>query len=86
MRMRQLSTMAREDGGANEAVREAMPFVTAATIAGLLILGLALVPAYVVPWYRMSMVLEDHRGQLAVVGGMPLLAAAVVLVLTFRGQ
>ncbi len=38
-----------------------MPFVAAATVAALLILGLALVPAYVVPWYRMSVVLEDHR-------------------------
>jgi hypothetical protein len=83
--MRQLSTMAREDGGANEAVR-AMPFVTAATIAGLLIIGLALVPAYVVPWHRMSIVLEDHREQLAVVGGMPLVGAAVFLALTLLGQ
>ena len=78
--------MAREGRGANEAVSEAMPFVTAATIAGLLILGLALVPAYVVPWYRMSIVLEDHREQLAVVAGMPLLGAAVFLALTFLGQ
>ncbi len=67
-------------------MREAVPFVAAATIAALLILGLALVPAYAVPWYRMSVVLEDHREQFAVAGAMTLLGAAVFLSLTFLGQ
>jgi hypothetical protein len=67
-------------------VREAVPFVAAAVIAALLILGLALVPAYVVPWYRVSIVLEDHREQFALVGAMTLLGAAVFLSLTFLGQ
>ena len=65
---------------------EAVPFVAAAAVAALLIIGLALVPAYVVPWYRMSIVLEDHREQFAVVGAMTLLGAAVFLSLTFLGQ
>jgi hypothetical protein len=58
-----------------------VPFVVAATIAALLILGLALVPAYVVPWYRMSMVLESHRQHFTLVGGMTLLSAGVFFAL-----
>jgi hypothetical protein len=61
----------------------AVPFVTAATIAALLILGLALVPAQVVPWYRASIALDDHRGHLTLVAGMGLIGAAVFFALTF---
>ena len=68
--------------GAIEAVREAAPFVAAVAVAALLIMGLALVPAYVVPWYRVSIVLEDHREQFAVVGAATLLGVAVFLSLT----
>ena len=63
-----------------------MSLVAAAAFAGLLIIGLALVPAYVVPWHRMSIVLEDHREQFAAVGATTLLGAAVFLSLTFLGQ
>ena len=63
-----------------------MPFVAAATVAALFILGLALVPAYVVPWYRMAVVLEDHREQFALAGAVTLLGAAVFLSLTLLGQ
>jgi hypothetical protein len=72
--------------GANKAVLDSMPFVAAAAVAALLILGLALVPAYAVPWYRMSVVLEDHREQFAVVGAMTLLGIAVFLSLTLLSQ
>ena len=65
---------------------DAMPFVAAAAVAALLIIGLALVPAYVVPWYRVSIVLEDHREQFAVVGAATLLGIAVFLSLTFLSQ
>ena len=82
-RVRQLSRTPREGGEPNEAVREA---VAVATIAALLILGLALVPAYAVPWYRMSVVLQDNREQFAIVGAMTLLGAAILLSLTFLGQ
>ena len=68
---------------ANESARQALPFVVAAAVAALIILGLGLVPAYVVPWYRMSMVLEDHRQQFTFVGGMALLGAGIFLALTF---
>lgn len=67
---------------ANES-RKALPFVVVAAVAALIILGLGLVPAYVVPWYRMSMVLEDHRQQFTFVGGMALLGAGIFLALTF---
>jgi hypothetical protein len=63
-----------------------MPFVATAALAALIILGLALVPAYVVPWHRMSVALEDHREQFAVVGTTALLGAGVVFVLTFLGK
>lgn len=68
---------------ANESARKALPFVVAAAVAALIILGLGLVPAYVVPWYRMSVVLEDHRQQFTFVGGMALLGAGIFLALTF---
>jgi hypothetical protein len=55
--------------------------MVAATIAALLILGLALVPAYVVPWYRMSIVLENHRQHFTLVGGMTLLSVGVFFAL-----
>jgi type IV secretory pathway VirB10-like protein len=64
----------------------ARPFVVAAAVAALLILGLAFVPAYVVPWHRMSIALEDHREHFAVVGGMTLFGAALFLALTLLGQ
>lgn len=60
-----------------------MPFVAAGTIAALLILGLGFVPAYAIPWYRISMVLEYHRQQFTFVGGMGLLGAIVFFALTF---
>lgn len=61
----------------------AVPFVAAAAVAALLILGLALVPAQVVPWYRVSIALEDHRGHLTMAAGMGLIGAAVFFTLTF---
>jgi hypothetical protein len=70
-------------GGAGDAVHGAVPFVAAAIVAALFIFGLALVPAYVVPWYRVSMVLEDHRGHFTLVAGMTLLGAAIAFALTF---
>jgi hypothetical protein len=79
---RQLGGTARDGGEANKA----MPFVATAAIAALIILGLALVPAYAVPWHRMSIALQDHREQFAVVGGMTLLGAGLFFALTFLGQ
>ena len=76
---------ARETAGssAGESARKVVPFVAAAAVAALFVLGLGLVPAYVVPWYRMSVVLEDHRQQFAFVGGMALLASGIFFALTF---
>jgi hypothetical protein len=74
---RPVGATAYRGGGADQSVRRAVPFVVAATIAALLILGIALVPAYVVPWYGMSIVLEHHRQHFIVVGGMTLFGAGV---------
>lgn len=47
--------------------------------AGVVLLGLALVPAYAVPWYRASRTLEARRGELALFGALGLFAAAFFL-------
>ena len=60
-----------------------MPIVLAATVAALLVLGLGLVPEYVVTRHRMSAVLEDHRGHFTLVAGMALLGSAVFFALSF---
>ena len=60
----------------------ALPFVAAATVAALIILAIGLVPAQVVPWYRMSIALENHREQLTLAGGIALLGAAISFALT----
>ena len=61
----------------------AVPFVAAATVGLMLILGLAFLPAYVVPRHRMSAALVDHRGHFTLVAGMALLSAAVLFAVTF---
>ena len=68
---------------AEDGDRAVLPFVAAATVAALIILGIGLVPAQVVPWYRVSVALEDHRGHLTLAAGMGLLGAAVVFAMTF---
>jgi hypothetical protein len=60
-----------------------VPFVAAAAIVALIILGLALVPAEVVPWYRVSIALEDHREHLTLAAGVGLTSAAVFFAVTF---
>jgi hypothetical protein len=60
----------------------ALPFVAAATLAALIILGIGLVPAQVVPWYRMSVALENHRDHLALAAGIALLGVAISFALT----
>lgn len=62
--------------------RAALPFVGAATVAALIILGIGLVPAQVVPWYRMSVALENHREHLTLGAGIALLGAAISFALT----
>lgn len=51
--------------------------------AALLLLGFALIPAHAIPWYRMSMVLDYHREQLAVVGVLGLLVSGILFALVF---
>jgi hypothetical protein len=79
------STKTAGDGGVagNDSMREAVPVVAAATIVALLMLGLGLVPEYVVSRNRITGVLERHRGDFNLVGGTALFAAAVYTVLTF---
>jgi colicin import membrane protein len=54
----------------------AVPLVIAFVLA-LISLALSFVPAYVVPWYRASMVLDTHRQEFALVGTMALLATGI---------
>jgi colicin import membrane protein len=54
----------------------AVPLVIAFVLA-LISLALSFVPAYVVPWYRASMVLDTHRQEFALVGSMALLATGI---------
>jgi hypothetical protein len=74
--------MARASGAtAASPLREALPFVAAAALAALLLL----LPMYVAPRTRMPDVIEDHVGQLTLVGGTGCLLVAVFLVLWFLG-
>jgi hypothetical protein len=78
------STKTAGEGGvaANGSMREAVPFVAATTLVALLMLGLGFVPEYVVSRNRITAVLEAHRGDFTLVGGMALLTGAVYLALT----
>jgi hypothetical protein len=58
-----------------------MPFVAALSLVALLILGLGLVPEYVVSRYRLSAVLEDHRDYFTLGGAMALIFAGVYFAL-----
>lgn len=50
--------------------------------AGVVLLGLSLVPAFAVPWYRVSRALNDRRGELALFGALGLISAALLLLQT----
>lgn len=54
-------------------------------VLALIPLVLSLIPAYVVPWYRASMVLEAHRHEFALVGGMALLATGIFFLMVVLG-
>ncbi|HET7855877.1 MAG TPA: hypothetical protein VFL41_05420 [Gaiellaceae bacterium] len=64
--------------------KEAAPLGIVLVLA-LISLALALIPGTVVPWYRVSMALEAHRQELALVGGMGLVAAGIVFVTVVLG-
>jgi hypothetical protein len=59
----------------------ALPFLLVACGAALALLGLALTPAWVVPWSHASRVLEEHRDELGVLGAMSLVATVVFFLL-----
>jgi len=59
----------------------ALPYLLTAFGAALLLLGLALTPAWAVPWSRASRVLEDRRDELGVIGAMSLVATVVFFLL-----
>jgi hypothetical protein len=76
------SEMARDGGmAAGSPLREALPFVAAATLAALLLL----IPAYVVPRERMSDVLEGHAAQFTLAVGMAFILVALFFTLRFLG-
>lgn len=51
---------------------------------GVALLGLALVPAYAVPWYRVARALEDRRGEIVLMGALGLFLAAAFFLLQVR--
>ena len=59
----------------------ALPFLIVAFGAALVLLGLALTPAWAVPWHRASRALEDRRDELGVIGGMSLVATLLFFLL-----
>jgi hypothetical protein len=65
--------------------KKTTPLVGIAFLLALVVLTLGLVPAYLVPWYRMSMVLEEHRQQFTWVGGMAVLATGILLLMVVIG-
>jgi hypothetical protein len=65
--------------------KKTAPLVGMAFLLALVVLTLGLVPAYLVPWYRMSMVLEEHRQQFTWVGGMAVLATGILFLMVVLG-
>lgn len=61
------------------------PFVGVAFLLALVVLTLGLVPAYLVPWYRVSIALEDHQRQFTLVGGMAVLATGILFLVVVSG-
>jgi hypothetical protein len=59
----------------------ALPFLAVAFGAALLLLGLALTPAWAVPWHRAARALDDRREELGVIGGMSLVATLLFFLL-----
>jgi hypothetical protein len=55
----------------------ALPYLIAAFAAALVMLGLALTPAWAVPWHRASRALEARRDELGVIGGTSLVATVL---------
>jgi hypothetical protein len=58
-----------------------LPFLLGAFSLALLMLGLALVPAWVVPWSRASRALEARRDEFGVMGAMGLVATLAFFLL-----
>jgi hypothetical protein len=65
--------------------KKTAPLVGMAFLLALVVLTLGLVPAYLVPWYRMSMVLEEHHQQFTWVGGMAVLATGILFLMVVLG-
>jgi hypothetical protein len=57
-----------------------LPYLLAAFALGLLILGLAMTPAWAVPWSRGSRILKHHRDELGVIGTLSLVTTVVLFV------
>jgi hypothetical protein len=70
----------REDaavGSAESATTDALPILLVGLFAAVLLLGLAMTPAWAVPWPRAARVLEDRREEVAVLAAMGLLATGL---------
>jgi anti-sigma factor RsiW len=71
------------DDGSSSTV--ALAFAAVAFFLALIVLTLGLVPAYSVPWYRMSLVLEEYGERITLVGGLAVLATGIFLLMVLGG-
>jgi Flp pilus assembly protein TadB len=71
------------DGGSSSS--NMAPFVGVVFLLALVVLTLGLVPAYLVPWYRLSIVLEEYGRQFALAGGMAVLATGLFFLMVVSG-
>ncbi len=58
-----------------------LPFLLVAFSLALVLLGLALTPAWAVPWRRGAHALEEHREELGVMGATGVVATVVFFLL-----
>ena len=63
----------------------AAPIAIGALVVGLLLLGLAVTPAYAVRWYWAERTLVDRRDQFIMVGAAGLVAAGLLFAFAFLG-
>lgn len=71
------------DDGSSSTV--ALAFAAVAFFLALIVLTLGLVPAYSVPWYRMSLLLEEYGQRFTLVGGLAVLATGIFLLMVLGG-
>jgi hypothetical protein len=79
---RENSRPATSSGDLESPAAKAMPFLLTGLFAAALFLGVALTPARAVPWERASRALHDRREEIALFGGLGLVATGLFFLLT----